>query len=196
MQVRRGPVTRIFILTFWGAVVVGILILGIRYGYRELRRSHQFDSEIAAAAARYRIDPALVKAVIWRESNFNPRAKGTSGEIGLMQIREEAAFEWADAERLDNFEHSQLWDHNRNIHAGTWYLSRLLRRYTNTDNPLPYALADYNAGRTHVLRWNKGAGATNSEVFLAQVDYPGTRKYARSVMGRYEHYRAKPVAKN
>ena len=187
---------RILAFTLGGALVIGLLIVGIRYGYREVRRSHQFDTEIAAAATRYKIDPALVKAVIWRESNFDPRAKGTSGEIGLMQIREEAAFEWADAERLNNFEHSHLWDHTRNIHAGSWYLSKLLKRYTNTDNPLPYALADYNAGRTHVLRWNKGAAATNSEAFLAQMDYPGTKKYARSVMGRYEHYRAKALAKN
>jgi soluble lytic murein transglycosylase-like protein len=50
-------------------------------------------------------------------------------------------------------------------------------------------LADYNAGRTHVLRWNKGAAKTNSEAFLAQMDYPGTRKYAQNVMKQYESYK-------
>jgi soluble lytic murein transglycosylase len=192
----RGPITKILGLTFGAALLIGLLIIGSRFFYLQFRRSRLYDSEIATAAARYRIDPALVKAVIWRESNFDPNAKGTSGEIGLMQIREDAAFEWADAERLKNFEHTQLWDHNRNIHAGAWYLSKLLKRYTNTDNPIPYALADYNAGRTHVLRWNKGPAATNSEAFLAQMDYPGTKKYARTVMNRYEHYRGKIPAKN
>ena len=45
--------------------------------------------------------------------------------------------------------------------AGTWYLRKLLRRYPRADDPVVYALADYNAGRTHVLRWNKGPAATN-----------------------------------
>jgi soluble lytic murein transglycosylase len=177
------------------ALALGLLIFGTNYWYGQYRRARQFDAEIAAAATRYKIDPLLVKAVIWRESNFNPNAKGTAGEIGLMQIREEAAFEWADAERLNDFSHIHLWDHNRNIHAGTWYLSKLLKRYTNTDNPIPYALADYNAGRTHVLRWNKGPASTNSAAFLAQMDYPGARKYARTVMERYEKYRSKTITK-
>lgn len=149
----------------------------------------QFEPEIALAAARYRVDPLLVKAVIWRESKFDPNAKGRAGEIGLMQVREDAAFEWADSEHLTNFSHAQIWNSSRNIHAGTWYLAKLLKRYKNADDPLPYALADYNAGRTHVLRWNKGAGVTNSAIFLAQMDYPGTRQYAISIMEQYQYYR-------
>ena len=42
-------------------------------------------------------------------------------------------------------------------------------------DPLPYALADYNAGRAHVLRWAKEAARTNSALFLQNMDYPGTR---------------------
>ena len=45
-------------------------------------------------------------------------------------------------------------------------LSKLLRRYTKTDSPLPYALADYNAGRGNVLKWNGGEAATNSVLFI------------------------------
>src|SRR5688572_26110749 len=112
-----SPIKKVLAFAIGGALLIGLLIVASRFFSHQFRRSHQFDSEIAAAAARYKIDPALVKAVIWRESNFDPKAKGTSGEIGLMQIREDAAFEWADAERMDNFEHTQLWDHNRNIHA-------------------------------------------------------------------------------
>jgi soluble lytic murein transglycosylase len=171
------------------------LILGGRFLFLRYQRMRQFEPQIAAAAARYHIDPLLVKAVIWRESKFDPGAKGRAGEIGLMQVREDAGFEWADAEHLPNFSHAQLWDSSRNIHAGAWYLAKLLKRYKNTDNPLPYALADYNAGRSHVLRWNKGAAATNSAAFLAQMDYPGTRQYAVSIMERYEYYRAHPSKK-
>ena len=68
-------------------------------------------------------------------------------------------------------------------------LFRSLKRYQQTDNPIPYALADYNAGRSNVLRWNNEVAATNSFAFTARVDFPGTRKYVQSIMRRYEHYR-------
>jgi len=67
-------------------------------------------------------------------------------------------------------------------------LQKLLKRYEQTDNPLPYALADYNAGRGNVLKWKQGAAVTNSAAFLAQINFPGTRSYVESVMRRYEHY--------
>jgi soluble lytic murein transglycosylase len=65
----------------------------------------------------------------------------------------------------------------------------LLKRYTHTDNPLPFALADYNAGRGHLLKWNGGAAATNSAVFIGQIGFPDTKAYVKSVMRRYAFYR-------
>jgi soluble lytic murein transglycosylase len=154
-------------------------------------RHTEFDGEIRAAANRYHLDPALVKAVIWRESNFKPKVRGKAGEIGLMQVREDAAYEWAEDEKmpLQSFNHELIVDPRLNINAGSYYLAKLLKRYSKTDNPIPYALADYNAGRAHVLRWKKGAADTNSSVFLAQMDFPGTRQYALSIMERFRSYR-------
>ena len=76
-----------------------------------------------------------------------------------------------------------------NTLAGTYYLAKLMRRYTLTDDPLPYALADYNAGRGNVVRWNDGAAATNSAAFIQQITFPGTSNYVLTVLARYEQYR-------
>lgn len=165
-------------------VVLGIVALWVYYD----RRDHSEDAVVLAAAARYRFDPALIKAVMWRESWFNPRARGSHGEIGLMQLTEIAAGEWADAEGVKNFQLEHLLDPHTNAFAGTFYLAKVFKRYLHTDNPIPYALADYNAGRHHVLRWNQGAAATNSAVFLAQMDYPGTKQYIFAIMKRRLHY--------
>jgi soluble lytic murein transglycosylase len=151
-------------------------------------REHREDSVIRAAAQRYGVEPALVKAVMWRESWFNPRVRGGHGEVGLMQITEIAAGEWADAERVKNFSVEQLVDPATNAFAGTYYLGKLLKRYPRADNPIPFALADYNAGRTHVLRWGKGVAATNSAAFLATMDFPGTKSYIQAIMRRRLHY--------
>jgi soluble lytic murein transglycosylase len=146
------------------------------------------DKPIRAAAQRYGVEPALVKAVVWRESRFHPSVRGLAHEIGLMQLQEYAAQEWADAEHIRDFDHEDCLDPATNTLAGTWYLRKLLRRYTRTDNPLPYALADYNAGRSNVLKWNTGAAATNSAIFIEQIAFPGTKAYVKSVLRRYEHY--------
>ncbi len=175
----------------WLPILALVLIADAVGGwfYYRWRREHSQDEVIRAAAARYTVDGALVKAVVWRESWFDPMARGKAGEIGLMQIREPAAREWAEAERIAGFQHEHILDPGSNTLAGAWYLAKLLRRYPQCDDPLPYALADYNAGRGHVLRWNQGAAATNSQQFLAQMTFPGTRRYIESVMKRRARYR-------
>lgn len=183
----------------WLPIVALVIIANAIAGwlYYRYRREHSQDAVIRAAAARYGVDAALVKAVVWRESRFDPEVRGKAGEIGLMQIREPAAREWAEAERIAGFQHEHILDPGSNTLAGAWYLAKLLRRYPQADDPVPYALADYNAGRGNVLRWNQGAAATNSQQFLAQMTFPGTRRYIETVAERRARYRDEfpPTAK-
>ena len=152
-------------------------------------RDHSQDVPILAAARRYGVAPALVKAVVWRESRFNARALGSRGEIGLMQVLPKAAAkDWSEAERRPDLPPEHLLDPGTNTLVGAWYLEKLLKRYAQTDNPLPYALADYNAGRSNVLKWEQGPATTNSAAFIAQINFPSTRGYVQSVMRRYKHY--------
>ncbi len=173
---------------FW---LIGFLLLAALGGYwlRNEWREHSQDGPILSAARRYGVEPALVKAIVWRETRFNPSRRGKAGEIGLMQIRDAAAVEWARAERVAGFAPETLFDPRTNTLAGAWYLEKLLKRYAQTDDPLPYALADYNAGRANVLKWEQGAAATNSAAFISRINFPGTKNYVRAVMQRREHYR-------
>lgn len=175
----------------WPWLSLAALALAVVLGVWCCRQGapHRYDRLIREAARRNAIDPALVKAVIWQESRFNPRARGRVGELGLMQLRELAAIDWSSSQGIRSFSFEQLQDPATNIQAGTWYLAMVLRRYQDTDDPVPYALADYNAGRGNVLRWNKGAAATNSAAFLDQVTFPGTRRYIENVVRRAQIYR-------
>jgi len=49
---------------------------------------------------------------------------------------------------------------------------------------VPYALADFNAGRGNVLKWTTGAAATKSAVFMDQIGFPSTRAYVKAVQRR------------
>lgn len=177
-----------------GLITFGIVFVGMLSLWRwNVWLEHSQDEPIRAAAHRYGLEPALVKAVVWRESHFHPDVRGRVGEIGLMQLQALTAREWARAERLQEFAHEQCFDPWTNTLAGTWYLKKLLKRYAQTDNPLPYALADYNAGRQNILKWSTGFSVTNSALFLSQIRFPATREYVLAVLRRYERYR--PVFK-
>lgn len=185
----KRPLTkRRKILLFIAALFLLDAVLGLFWwqGSQESR----FDSEILKAAQQYKVNPALVKAVIWKESRFRPHALGTVGERGLMQIRDLTAQEWCRDNRISGYHSDHLFNPQTNIYIGTWYLGKLLKRYSRTDNPLPYALCDYNAGRTKVLQWASGSASTNSAHFIDQITYPSTKIYVHKVtkqVKKYEH---------
>jgi len=176
-----------WVLTGMGFVM--LLAAGFWLWRMQTGRDVRFEREIQQAAGRYGVDPALVKAVIWRESSFDAKARGRSGEIGLMQIQELAAVDWSTSQGVTGFEMEHLKNPTTNVLAGTWYLGHLLKRYRRTDDPVPYALADYNAGRANVRKWIIAEGAdTNSAVFVEQIAFPSTRKYVQAVMERRRRY--------
>ena len=170
-------------------LIIAIIDITAYIWWAENKKERRYDKIIRNASIEFNVEFALIKAVIWQESRFNEKAMGEAGEIGLMQLMELAAFEWADKKAIENFEHSHVFDPNTNILAGTYYLKTRIARYTHTDNPLPFALADYNAGRANVLRWAKDMARTNSADFLKNIDFPGTRKYINQVSNQREKYR-------
>ncbi|MEI7728427.1 MAG: lytic transglycosylase domain-containing protein [Verrucomicrobiota bacterium] len=180
----------------WLLILIAIAIPFWIFDYYYTWRENSQDAHILAGAARYGVDPALVKAVVWRESRFDPHAKGAKGEVGLMQIMKDTAADWAKTERRTMAFHTELYNPALNTQCGAWYLRKVLLRYLGTtDNCLPYALADYNAGRGNVLKWMKGAAATNSAVFIEQIGFPSTKAYVRTTMERYEYYQEKGFGK-
>ena len=173
--------------------LVGIILLAaLVWWFDQWRtyREHSHDAAILAAAAKYRVHPALIKAVVWKESSFNPKSKGSSGEIGLMQIMSQTGSDWASAEHVRIYVHERLYDPGKNTECGAWYLKKLLTRYQRTSNPLPYALAAYNAGPANVDKWRTGAASTNASAFIRQIGFPATKDYVLSVMKRFNHYAA------
>ena len=177
------PKTLLIILT------VIVIDLAALWWWRAYQLDHSQDATIIAAASIYEVDPALIKAVIWRESRFNPKARGAAGELGLMQIRDVAAGEWAKAEGITNFHHNQLIDSKSNVLAGTWYLKKAISHHQHTDKPIIYGLAEYNAGRSNVLKWNSGDAATNSVAFIEAIEFPSTRDYILSIQEKRKKYR-------
>ena len=130
---------------------------------REVPVNHGYDRLIVRTALAYRLEPALVKAVIAAESNFAERAVSRAGAQGLMQLMPGTAEELGVA---DPFEAEE------NITGGVRYLREMLDRYGDVRR----ALAAYNAGPTAVDR-HRG-----------MPPYPETKAYVERVMHYYRGY--------
>jgi soluble lytic murein transglycosylase len=153
-------------------------------------RFAQHDALIRSVAADLQLDPMLVKAVVWRESRFDSKKFGSAGERGLMQVTEKAAQEWARENRVENFRPEELFDPKTNVKAGSWYLRRAMQHWETQSDPIPFALAEYNAGASRAQRWAGGSDAViPAKTFRANIDFPGTRKYVDTIMARLEFYK-------
>jgi soluble lytic murein transglycosylase len=191
---------------FFKLILCLLLALGAGFAYLSARsgdpvyefyewisplRFRQYDGMIRSIATSQQVEPTLVKALIWRESRFDPKKYGSAGERGLMQVSEKAANEWARENKVDNFQVDALFDPKTNLEAGCWYLRRALEHWANQPDPLPFALAEYNAGASRAQRWARGTGdaSISEQDFLRNIDFPGTRKYVESIIARYEFYK-------
>jgi len=116
---------------------------------------------IREVSDRYRVDPALVRAVIETESNWNSTAVSSKGALGLMQLIPGTAQQMGV---------SNAFDPKQNLDGGVRYLHTLLERY---NGDLDKALAAYNAGPGAVDR----AGGVPR--------YRETRAYVQKVTDSY-----------
>jgi len=156
-------------------------------------RYSRYDSLIVEAGNKYHIDPLLLKAVIWRESAFQSDMVGKDGERGLMQVMQAAAEDWAKSQKIENLQPKDLFDPKTNIEVGAWYLNRSLQHYSGKDDPVPFALAEYNAGRGRMNRWigeNNLTEATANE-FKGNISFPGTKSYVQAIQNRYNFYKTR-----
>lgn len=125
----------------------------------------RYDQLIKEIAGRHDIDPALVKAVIKTESDFDPHAVSKKGARGLMQLMPETL---KDLNIYNPF-------HPRdNINGGVKFLKQLLKRF---DNNLTLSLAAYNAGPSVV------------EKYEAIPPYKETQGYVKKVLNYFDRYR-------
>jgi soluble lytic murein transglycosylase len=111
-------------------------------------------------ARNYRLDPALLAAVIYQESKFRSNVKSSSGAIGLMQLLPDTAKGIAIHTGGSRFRVSDLYNPEINVRYGAWYLRHLLDKYGDERT----ALAAYNAGQENVDEWRRdGRGIAFSE---------------------------------
>lgn len=129
------------------------------------RGATRYDQLIKEISRRHDMDPALIKAVIKAESDFDPHAVSKKGARGLMQLMPQTL---KDLNVYNPF-------HPRdNINGGVKFLKQLLERFNNN---LMLSLAAYNAGATVV------------EKYEAIPPFKETQGYVKRVLNYFDRYR-------
>ena len=124
----------------------------------------ELEPVIRRHSSQQQLHPALIRAVIKAESDFDPLAVSRAGAIGLMQLMPQTAV------RLDV---RDMYDPDDNVGGGTKYLRQLLDRFHGN---LPLALAAYNAGENAV------------DHYQALPPFDETRQYVRKVLRYYRTF--------
>lgn len=132
---------------------------------------HAVKDELAQASQSYGVDLALLKAVVAAESAFDHRAVSHKGAVGLMQLMPATARRYGVQPQAGLAVERRLVDPVVNIHAGTRYLSDLLRLF---NGEMELAVAAYNAGEGAVKR-------AGNQI----PNYRETRHYVSKVMAIY-----------
>jgi soluble lytic murein transglycosylase len=135
--------------------------------YLRTRYQLEYEQILRAHAGNYDLDPALLAAVVYAESRFDPNAESAAGAIGLMQLLPETAKGIALRTGGDRFVIADLRDPEINVRYGSWYLDHLRERY---EGDLNLALAAYHAGQGNVDRWQRDGGGIAFAETRAYVD--------------------------
>ena len=94
----------------------------------------KYREPIQRAAQQYRVNPALVAAIIKASSDFDPSARGPAGGVGLMLLPKEVIQALGVIDALNP---------EQNIDAGAHWFSQLLVRYGGDESKV---IAAFNCG--------------------------------------------------
>jgi len=171
------------------AVTIAVLLSLplVRKAVNELSLPLRYSDVIRQQAAEKHLDPALVAAVIYAETKFEPRDSDV-GAVGLMQVMPQTASFLAHRSGATTFTTADLANPQVNIAYGSYYLRYLLDEYHGNRS---LALAAYNGGESNVDRWVAAAHADGRALTVADIPFPETRAYVERVLHAQQQYRHK-----
>jgi len=174
---------RALVATAW---VLGALVVSqINNATRRFGLPLSNAAVIRTQASAKHLDPALIAAVIYAETKFDPRPSA-AGAQGLMQILPQTAYFIARRSGGTRFQASDLATPSVNVAYGSYYLRYLLDHYAGNEM---LAVAAYNAGLTNVDRWVANARTDGQPLRDAAIPFPETREYVQRVLSAEVDYR-------
>ena len=188
---RRGRKAQLLVLLAISLIAICSVIVIWKVGefvYDYYARFSRYDELIVKAGQRNNVDPCLIKAVIWKESRFDKRARGLKGEVGLMQIMPETG-EWLAGKfgEAADYAPDRLFDANTNLRYGCWYLGYLARLF---GGDMVKMAAGYHAGQNRVARWleDRSISPDGHTLPVDKIPFADTKQYVERVVKAHAIY--------
>ena len=115
----------------------------------------------------FRVDRALIYALVRQESRFNPAAKSWAGARGLMQLMPRTARFVARAGRVKYSNRRKLFDPKFNLSLGQRYIKILLKD-PKIRNDLFLMVAAWNAGPGNLNKWRRRINNLDDPLFFIE----------------------------
>lgn len=144
----------------------------------------KYQEAVEKYADEYGLDRYLVYSVIKVESGFDEKATSNVGAKGLMQLMERTAEECNVKGGFDYSIPEDLYNPEKNIRLGCFYLSSLMKNYEDME----LAITAYNGGTGNVRKWLADKSLSDGEGGLSEIPYAETENYVRKIKNTYEMY--------
>ena len=144
--------------------------------YRELIQQY---------AAEQGLEPAYIAAIIMSESSFDANNTSPVNAQGLMQIMPDTG-EWIAGKFNEAYTEGCLYEPERNVKYGCWYMGFLIDRY-NGDKAC--ASAAYHSGQGTVDGWLQDPAYSADGRTLTVIPGENAKTYVERVLERYEKYK-------
>ncbi|MCF6459652.1 lytic transglycosylase domain-containing protein [Clostridium sp. Cult3] len=168
------------------SIILIAIILFATTLYLKISYPLSYRNTIKKYSEQFNVDPYLVAAIINVESNFDKDAISTKEARGLMQISSTTG-QWAsEVLSIDDFNLDMLFEPDRNIMIGTWYLNILSIEF---DDNLKLILAAYNGGSGNVNKWLKDDRYCEDGKTLKRIPFKETDQYVEKVIANYNMYK-------
>jgi soluble lytic murein transglycosylase len=145
-----------------------------------------FAPQVLKHAAKNKIDPRFVLAIMKQESSFRANAKSPAGARGLIQLVFDTAIKYKDEAGYRNLKPDDLYSPETNVAIGSIYIRELKDEF---DGMYEAIAASYNAGEDNAARWLARTKPHEAGIFASEVGFAETKNYVFKVMNNYRIYR-------
>ena len=137
----------------------------------------EYEGFIKKYSDKFGIDRYITAALIKAESSFDSEAVSRADAYGIMQLTRQTFAYCMESLDMEN-NSDDIFDTEKNIMAGTWYMAKMLEKY---NGDITCSAAAYNAGASNVDKWLKNSKYSHDGKTLFHIPFGETQRHVKKI---------------